>query len=51
MLTDEDLDISKEDFEEPLELSINVDCSNSGELIDDKSNDDSQEEIPDEIDF
>ena len=47
---DEDLNISQEDFEEPLDLSINVDCSTSGELIDDKSND-SQEEIPDEIDF
>jgi len=47
---DEDLNISQEDFEEPLDLSINVDCSKSGELIDDKSND-SQEEIPDEIDF
>jgi len=47
---DEDLNISKEDFEEPLDLSINVDCSKSGELIDDKNND-TQEEIPDELDF
>ena len=46
----EELNISKEDFEEPLELSINVDCSKSGALIDD-NNDDPQEEIPDELDF
>jgi len=46
----EELNISKEDFEEPLERSINVDCSKSGELIDDDNNN-IQEEVPDELDF
>jgi len=46
----EKLNISKEDFEEPLERSINVDCSKSGELIDDDNNN-IQEEVPDELDF
>lgn len=46
---DEALNISKEEFEEPLELSINVDCSK----VSDKNiiDDDSEEEIPDDLDF
>ncbi|MEJ2112461.1 MAG: transglycosylase domain-containing protein [Flavobacteriaceae bacterium] len=46
---DPELDISKEDFEEPLELSINVDCSKSGELLENNKND--IPETPDELEF
>jgi len=47
---DSQLNISKEDFVAPQELSINVDCSNSGELIEgDKKG--TPEEVPDELDF
>ena len=47
---DEELNISKEDFEEPLELSINVDCSKSGELLEGDSKQ-IPEDVPDELDF
>ena len=45
---DESLNISKEDFEEPIELSINVDCSKVSE---NNSIDNSEDEIPDDLDF
>jgi penicillin-binding protein 1A len=45
---DETLGISKEDFEEPLDLSINVDCSK----VNDKTIDDPRDdEVPDDLDF
>ena len=47
---DEELNISKEDFEEPLELSINVDCSKSGGLLEGDSKQ-IPEDVPDELDF
>tara|TARA_R110002049_G_scaffold21057_1_gene77522 strand:+ start:13173 stop:15506 length:2334 start_codon:yes stop_codon:yes gene_type:complete len=44
---DEELNISKADFEAPLELSINIDCSEDSEnKIDDAIND-----TPDDLDF
>jgi len=46
---DPELNISKEDFEEPLELSINVDCSKSGELL--EENNGEIPETPDELEF
>ncbi len=47
---DEKLNISKDDFEEPLNLSINVDCSKVSEkvIIDDDSGGD---DVPDDLDF
>ena len=47
---DESLNISKEDFEKPIDLSIEVDCSkyNSGDENTDSDTDDNQ---LDEIDF
>ena len=46
---DETLEISKEDFEEPLNLSINVDCTKvKSKIIDDGLGD---EEVPDDLDF
>ncbi|WP_298237138.1 transglycosylase domain-containing protein [uncultured Algibacter sp.] len=45
---DEELGISKDEFIEPTELSINVDCSKGGTKIIDDSGD---EEIPDDLDF
>ena len=46
---DKDLNISKEGFEEPLNLSINVDCSKAANknIFDDDSDDD----IPNDLDF
>jgi penicillin-binding protein 1A len=46
---DKDLNISKEDFEEPLNLSINVDCSKASNknIFDDDSDDD----VPNDLDF
>ncbi|HMC02458.1 MAG TPA: transglycosylase domain-containing protein [Flavobacteriaceae bacterium] len=47
---DTELDISKGSFVAPKELSINVDCSKSGELLDgDKG--ETPEDVPDELDF
>ncbi|MDU8884598.1 transglycosylase domain-containing protein [Yeosuana sp. MJ-SS3] len=46
---DEDLNISKEDFVAPKELSINVDCSKSGELLEDNKGE--IQETPDELEF
>jgi penicillin-binding protein 1A len=45
---DEELGISTDQFIEPTELSINVDCSKGGTKIIDDSGD---EEIPDDLDF
>jgi penicillin-binding protein 1A len=48
---DTELNISKGDFEEPLELSINVDCTKaSGDVINDGKTGEI-EETPDELDF
>lgn len=44
---DEDLGISKEDFEKPLNLSINVDCSKV--IDDDTIEDDLEDETPDDL--
>ena len=44
----ESLAISKEEFEEPEGLSINVDCSKVGTTVIDDAED---EEIPDDLDF
>ena len=44
---DETLNISKEEFEAPTELSINVDCS---EVIE-TNTDDTTNETPDDLDF
>ena len=47
---DTELNISKAEFEAPLELSINVDCTkSSGDVIADDQNE--KEEVPDELDF
>ncbi|GAA3572969.1 penicillin-binding protein 1A [Snuella lapsa] len=45
---DETLSISKEEFEAPLELSINVDCSKAS---DKNIIDDSVDELPDDLEF
>ncbi|WP_418602349.1 penicillin-binding protein 1A [Hwangdonia sp.] len=45
---DESLNISKEDFEEPANLSILVDCSKANEKT---VIDDDKDEIPDDLDF
>ncbi|MBJ6368216.1 penicillin-binding protein 1A [Snuella sedimenti] len=45
---DETLNISKEDFEAPLELSINVDCSKAS---DKNSIDNSSDDLPDDLEF
>ena len=44
---DETLNISKEDFKEPLDLSINVDCS----VVLEANIDDTTDETPDDLDF
>ena len=48
LYADDTLDVSKEEFEAPKELSINVDCSNvSSSIVDDEP----QEGIPDDLQF
>lgn len=46
---DKDLNISKEAFEAPSDLSINVDCSNHTSSIDSEDNKD--EDMPEDLDF
>ncbi len=46
---DTDLNISQEDFEAPINLSINVDCSKVTNQ--DKVNEDSDDDVPDDLDF
>ena len=45
---DEDLEISKEEFQEPENLSINVDCSKHKSTLTD---DDTDEDTPEDLDF
>lgn len=45
---DEELNISKEAFEEPLDLSINIDCSKVSE---ENTGDDPIDDTPDDLDF
>jgi len=45
---DKDLNISAEDFQEPENLSINVDCSI---VVDDKTVVDDSDDTPDDLDF
>ncbi|WP_242083757.1 penicillin-binding protein 1A [Aestuariivivens sediminis] len=46
---DDTLNVSQEEFEAPLELSINVDCSEEGQNV--IVDDDQEERIPEELDF
>tara|TARA_R110002096_G_scaffold187782_5_gene367420 strand:+ start:8029 stop:10374 length:2346 start_codon:yes stop_codon:yes gene_type:complete len=45
---DEELNISKEDFEAPIDLSINIDCS---EVLEDNTDSNPIDDTPDDLDF
>ncbi|ULC59803.1 transglycosylase domain-containing protein [Flaviramulus sp. BrNp1-15] len=45
---DEELNVSKEDFIEPKNLSINIDCSKASEAVTD---DESEDDTPEDLDF
>jgi len=48
---DEDLNISKDDFDSPEELSIQVDCDGANPAEGEEGTEDPKEEFPDELDF